>query len=155
MRKHHKILTPDHVSRAIAQRLRYKTWKDIACYFGVDLATIKRRCFAAIEDRPDLQRKFDQIGRSNIGRLSKARFSAIRQGQAPKLFKIAPSAETRDQELTGTPPLARSALHQGYEIDGRGNISKGDELGSPLGPIRIPDIRINSSHSTVQARAVA
>ena len=154
MRKHHKILTPDHVSRAIAQRLRYKTWKDIACYFGVDLATIKRRCFAAIEDRPDLQRKFDQIGRSNIGRLSKARFNAIRQGQAPKLFKIAPSAETRDQELTGTPPMCRSALNK-VETDGRGNIAKGDELRSPLGPIRIPDIRINSSHSTVQARAVA
>ena len=147
MRKNHKILTPDHVSRAIAQRLRYKTWKDIACYFGVDLATIKRRCFAAIEDRPDLQRKFDQIGRSNIGRLSKARFNAIRQGQAPKLFKIAPSAETHDQELTGTPPMCRSALNK-VETDGRGNISKGDELRSPLGPIRIPDIRINSSHST-------
>jgi len=154
MRKHHKILTPDHVSRAIAQRLRYKTWKDIACYFGVDLATIKRRCFAAIEDRPDLQRKFDQIGRSNIGRLSKARFNAIRQGQAPKLFKIAPSAETYDQELTGTPPMCRSALKD-IETDGRGNISKGDPFGGPLGPIRIPDIRINSSHSTVQARAVA
>ena len=151
MRKHHKILTPDHVSRAIAQRLRYKTWKDIACYFGVDLATIKRRCFAAIEDRPDLQRKFDQIGRSNIGRLSKARFNAIRQGQAPKLFKIAPSAETHDQELTGTPPMCRSALNK-VETDGRGNISKGDELRSPLGPIRIPDIRIAS---TVQAREVA
>ena len=147
MRKHHNILTPDHVARAVAQRLRYKTWRDIACYFGVDLATIKRRCFAAIEDRPDLQRKFDQIGRSNIGRLSKARFSAIRQGQAPKLFKIAPSAETHDQELTGTPPMCRSALNK-VETDGRGNISKGDELRSPLGPIRIPDIRINSSHST-------
>jgi len=128
------------------------SWQDIGDTFGCSDSTASRACYAIGRRSPTVQVALKKIATAAIRTGSnnsrhcyvkpEISFQAARQ-----IF-----SESYDNKLTGTPPLARSALHQGYEIDGRGNISKGDELGSPLGPIRIPDIRIAS---TVQAREVA
>ena len=146
------IMTPERTREAIEMRIRGMSWQDIGDTFGCSDSTASRACYAIGRRSPTVQVALKKIATAAIRTGSnnsrhcyvkpEISFQAARQ-----IF-----SESYDNKLTGTPPLARSALHQGYEIDGRGNISKGDELGSPLGPIRIPDIRIAS---TVQAREVA
>ena len=141
------IMTYERALEAVDLRASGKSWDEIGEVYGCTGGAASKACYRL-------------GGRSNLIKTilknaSDASSLALRQKNVNKRGKSLPLAvrpryidpETYDQELTGTPPMCRSALKD-IETDGRGNISKGDELRSPLGPIRIPDIRINSSHST-------
>ena len=148
------IMTPERTREAIEMRIRGMSWQDIGDTFGCSDSTASRACYAIGRRSPTVQVALKKIATAAIRTGSnnsrhcyvkpEISFQAARQ-----IF-----SESYDNKLTGTPPLARSALKD-IETDGRGNIAKSDLFSGPLGPIRIPDIRINSSHSTVQARAVA
>ena len=146
------IMTYERALEAVDLRAIGKSWDDIGEVYGCTGGAASKACYR-LSERSNLIKTI-------LKNASDASSLALRQKNVNKRGKSLPlavrpryiDAETRDQELTGTPPLARSALHQGYEIDGRGNIAKSDPFSGPLGPIRIPDIRIAS---TVQAREVA
>ena len=145
------IMTYERALESVDLRASGKSWDEIGEVYGCTGGAASKACYR-LGERSNLIKTI-------LKNASDASSLALRQKNVNKRGKSLPLAvrpryidpETYDQELTGTPPMCRSALKD-IETDGRGNISKGDELGSPLGPIRIPDIRIAS---TVQAREVA
>ena len=145
------IMTYERALESVDLRASGKSWDEIGEVYGCTGGAASKACYR-LGERSNMIKTI-------LKNASDASSLALRQKNVNKRGKSLPLAvrpryidpETYDQKLTGTPPLCRSALNN-VETDGRGNISKGDELGSPLGPIRIPDIRIAS---TVQAREVA
>lgn len=135
-------MTPKRTREAIKMRSSGMSWQDIGDTFGCSDSTASRACYAVGRRNPSV-----------LVALKNVAIAAIRTGSNNSrhcYVKPEPSVqpvpvfypETRDQKLTGTPPLARSALKE-FETDGRGNVSKREPRVS-FGAISIPDIRINS-----------
>lgn len=141
------IMTYERALEAVDLRASGKSWGEIGEVYGCGGSAVSKACYR-LGERSNLIKTI-------LKTASDASSLVLRQNYVNKRGKSLPLAvrpryidpETFDQEMTGTPPMCRSAL-KNTETDGRGNIAKGDPFSGPLGPISIPDIRINSSHST-------
>lgn len=140
--------TPEITRRAIQMRADHKTWAEIVSTLGVGTTTIQCACRAVGKAEPRVAQLLHRVGREMLSRAGqKTKALHHENDEAPivrecQSFIYAPDPETYDQKLTGTPPLARSALNE-FETDGRGNVSKRQPTVS-FGAISIPDIRINN-----------
>lgn len=145
-----KIMTPKRVKTAIGLRAKGKSWVFIANKFGCSTTVVADGCYKAAKENIGYRVALEKYKwLAHQASCQNARTERPIQSKPrrpdPALFIIAPDPETRDNELTGTPPLCRSALNE-VETDGRGNIAKPEPRLVSIGAINIPDIRIGAGH---------